>query len=312
MSALIVGLTVAALLVWVVRPARHRDGRRTPAMASSDAPSRLLTWAAGALPADRAPWGEAMFGELHQMDSRRQRWRFAVGCASAAVFLPSRRADSAGLAARLVAAAALTCAGLVAYGLVHYPQILTKPGTWPVLAVFVSVLVGYTVISAILVRRGPVTRSGLACGLGLAAVWIIAGIPVVSHAPQPAYSLLLLAIPIASLAVGATAARRNATAAVRQEVVLFSALAAGLSLFLVYASDILLTAGGPYDAGQVRDFPGSGLPNLATYAVSDNLGSAMMLLLLMPAVTAAIGCTGAGIAARLPYQRAVTPAEKPG
>jgi hypothetical protein len=301
MSALIVGLSVAALLVWVVRPARHRDGRGTAAMASSDGPSRLLSWAASALPADRAPWGEAMFGELHQMGSRRQRWRFAVGCASAAVFLPSRRADSAGLAARLVAAAALTCAGLVAYGLVHYPRILTQAGTWPVLAVFVSVLVGYTVISAILVRRGPVTRSGLACGLGLAAVWIIAGIPVVSHAPQPAYSLLLLAIPIASLAVGATAARRNRTAAVRQQVVLFSALAAGLILFLVYASDILLTAGAPYDAGQVRDFPGSGLPDLATYAVSDNLGSAMMLLLLVPALTAAIGCTGAGIAARLPH-----------
>lgn len=192
MIALVVGLTVAALLVWVLRPARHRDGRRTAAMASSDAPSRLLSWAVSALPADRAPWGEAMSGELRQMDNRRQRWRFAV-------------------------------------------------------------------------------------------------------------SLLLLAIPIASLAVGATAARRNKTAAVRQQVVLFSALAAGLILFLVYASDILLTAGGPYDAGQVRDFPGSGLPDMATYAVSDNLGSAIMLLLFVPAVTAAIGCTGAGIAARLPH-----------
>jgi hypothetical protein len=300
MSAL-VGLAVAALLAWVVRPARHRDGRRTAARASSDAPSRLLGWAVSALPADRAPWGEAMFGELDQLDSRRQRWRFAAGCASAAVFLPSRRADSTGLAARLIAATALTCAGLVTYGLVHYPQILTRTRTWPVLAVFVSVLAGYTVISAILVRRGPITRSGLACGLGLAAVWIIAGIPVVSQAPQPAYSLLLLAIPVASLAVGATAARRNRTAAVRQQVVLLSALVAGLVLFVVYASDTLLTAGGPYDAGLVRDFPGSGLPDLATYAVSDNLGSAMMLLLLVPAVTAAIGCTGAGIAARLPH-----------
>jgi hypothetical protein len=302
MSALVVGLAVAALLVWVVRLARHRDGRRAAARASSDAPSRLLSWAVSALPADRAPWGEAMLGELHQLGSRRQRWRFAAGCASAAVFLPSRRADSAGLGARLVAATALACAGLVAYGLVRYPQILTRPGTWPVLAVFASVLAGYTVISAILVRRGSITRSGLACGLGLAAVWIIAGIPVVSQAPQPAYSLLLLAIPIASLAVGATAARRSRTAAVRQPVVLLSALVAGLVLFLVYASDTLLTAGGPYDAGLIRDFPGSGLPDLATYAVSDNLGSAMMLLLLVPAVTAAIGCSGAGIAARLPHR----------
>jgi hypothetical protein len=38
---------------------------------------------------------------------------------------------------------------------------------------------------------------------------------------------------------------------------------------------------------------------MATYAVSDNLGSAMMLLLFVPVVTAAIGCAGAGITARL-------------
>ena len=300
MGAVIVGLIIAALLVWVARPSRRQDAKRTAAAPNTDAPSRLLNWAVGALPADRAPWGEAMFGELNQMNNRRQRWRFALGCASAAVFLPSRRADSARLAARLVAATALACAGLVAYGLWQYPQIATRAGTWPVLAVFLSLLIGYSVISAILVRRGPVTRSGLAGGLGLAAVWIIAGIPVVTQAPQPAYSLLLLAIPIASLAVGAAAARRSKTAAVRQQVVLFSALVAGLVLFLVYASDILLTAGGPYDAGQIRDFPGSGLPDLATYAVSDNLGSAMMLLLLVPIVTAAIGSTAAGIAARLP------------
>jgi hypothetical protein len=300
MGALVVGLAVAGLLVWVARPARRRATRRAAATAGNDAPSRLLEWVIGALPADRAPWGTAMWGELNQMDNRRQRWRFAVGCASAAVFLPSRRADSAALAARLVAAAALASVGLVAYSLRRYPQIITHPGTRPALAVFLAVLAGYTVISAVLVRRGPVARAGLVCGLGLAAVWIIAGFPVVTQARQPAYSLLLLAIPIASLAVGAAAARRNRTAAVRQPVVLFSALVAGLILFVAYAGDILLTASGPYDAGQIRDFPGSGLPDLATYAVSDNLGTAMMLLLLVPVITAAIGCAGAGIAARLP------------
>jgi hypothetical protein len=296
----VLGLVVAAVLVWVGRPTRRREAGGTIATASTDAPARLLGWAVGALPADRASWGEAMSGELSQMDNRRQRWRFAVGSAGAAVFLPSRRADSADLAARLVAAAALTCAGLVAYGLRRYPEIITRAGTGPVLAVFLSVLVAYTVISAFLVRRGPVSRSGLVCGLGLAAVWIIAGIPVVTQAPQPAYSLLLLAIPIASLAVGAAAARRSRTAAVRQPVVVFSALVAGLVLFIVYASDILLRAGSPYDAGQIRDFPGSGLPDLATYAVNDSLGTAMMLLLFVPVVTAAIGSTGAAIAARLP------------
>src|SRR4051794_29362807 len=100
------------------------------------------------------------------------------------------------------------------------PEIVTRARTWPVLGVFLSVLAGYTVISAFLVRRRPVTRSGLTCGLGLAAVWVIAGIPLVTRARQPAGSLLLLAIPVASLAVGAAAARRRGTAAVRQHVVL--------------------------------------------------------------------------------------------
>jgi hypothetical protein len=265
----------------------------------SDGPSRLLGWAVRALPVDRAPWGEAMFGELHEMRNRRQRWRFAAGCAGAAILLPSRRADSAGLAARLVAATALACAGLVAYGLKRYPEILTLPGTWPVLAFFIFVLAGYAAIAAALVRRGPVARSGLISGLGLAAVWIIAGIPVVSQASIPA-RFLLPVIPIASLAAGAVAARRRSTTAVRQPIALFSALVAGLVVFLAYAGDTLLTAGGPYDAGQLRDFPGSGVSDLATYAVNDNLGTAMMLLLLIPVATAVIASAGAGIAAHLP------------
>jgi hypothetical protein len=305
MGALVVGLSVAVLLVWVARPTRRRGAREVSAMAI-DGPSRLLAWAVSGLPADRAQWGEAMFGELQQLQNQRQRWRFAVGCAGATLLLPARRADSAGLATRLVAAAALACAGLVAYGLRRYPGILAQGGTWSVLAIFLTVLAGYTLISAILVRRGPVARPGLVSGFGLAAVWIVAGIAAVSHSSQPAYSLLLLAIPIASLAVGVAAAGRNRTAAVRQQVVLLSAVVAGLVLFLVLAGDTLLTAGGPYDAGQVRDFPGSGLPDLATYAVSDNLGSAMMLLLLVPVATAAVGCAAAGITARL--HRRGTPA----
>jgi hypothetical protein len=304
MTTLLVGLTVIVLLVWVARPARGR-GVRGPTPGVSDGPSRLLGWAVRALPADRAPWGEAMFGELQEMRNRRQRWRFAAGCAGAAILLPSRRADFAGLAARLVAATALACAGLVVYGVRRYPEILTLPGTRPVLAVFTVVLAGYTAIAAALVRRGNVARSGLISGLGLAAVWVLAGIPVVSQASTPA-RFLLPAIPIATLAAGAVVARRRSTTAVRQPIALFSALVAGLVVFLAYAGDTLLTAGGPYDAGQLRDFPGSGVPDLATYAVNDNLGTAMMLLLFIPAVTAAIGCAGAGVAALLPRRDTLT------
>jgi len=268
-------------------------------LAVKDAPSRLLVWAVGALPADRTQWGQAMVGELDQMDNQRQRWRFAVGCAAAALLLPARRADFAGLAARLVAAAALACAGLVVYGLRLHPAILTHGGTWLVLTIFLTVLTGYCLIATVLVRRGPIARPGLAGGLALAGAWIIGGIATVFHAPQPALAVLLLAIPVTSLAVGVAAAGRGRTTGVRQPVVLLSAVIAGLALFLVLAGVTLLTAGGPYDAGQLRDFPTSGLPDMATYAVSDNLGSAMMLLLLVPVVTAGIGCAAAGLTALL-------------
>jgi hypothetical protein len=298
----VVAAAVVALLVWVVRPMRRRGEPGATGPAVQDAPSRLLAWAVRALPADRAQWGEAMFGELHQMDNQRQRWRFAIGCAGAALLLPSRRADSAGLAARLVAATALAGAGLVAYSLWRYPGILAQGKTWPILTIFLTVLVGYALIATFLVRRGPVARPGLAGGLALAGAWIIGGTATVFQPPQPAHSLALLAIPIASLAVGVAAASRSATAAVRHQVVLLSAAVAGLTFFLVLAGVTLLTAGGPYDAGQLRDFPGSGLPTMATYAVSDNLGSAMMLLLLVPAVTASIGCAAAGITALLAHR----------
>jgi hypothetical protein len=300
MGALVAGVVIVVLLVWVVRPTRRRAATGTADPDATDAPSRLLGWAVGALPADRRQWGRAMVGELHQLDNPRQRWRFAAGCAAAAVLMPSRRADSAGVAARLVAATALAGAGLVAYGLRLHPAILAHGDAWPVLTLFLAVLTGYALVATVLLRRGPIAGPGLAGGLGLSAVWIIAGAGVVFHAPQPAVAVLLLGVPVASLAVGIAAARRGGTTALRQPVVLLGAVVAGLVLFLVLAGVTLLTAGGPYDAGQLRDFPGSGLPDIATYAVSDNLGSAMMLLLLVPVVTAATGCAAAGITARLP------------
>jgi len=60
----------------------------------------------------------------------------------------------------------------------------------------------------------------------------------------------------------------------------------------------LLTAGRPYDPGMVRDFAASGSHDLATYAVNDNLGSAMMLLLVVPLFASLIGYAGATVAAR--------------
>ena len=43
-------------------------------------------------------------------------------------------------------------------------------------------------------------------------------------------------------------------------------------MFIVWVTVTYANAGGPYDAGLVRDFKGSGAHDLATYAVGDDLG----------------------------------------
>lgn len=50
-----------------------------------DWPERLLLAAVRRMPAMRREWGEAMLAELASVGSSRERWRFAVGCAAAAL-----------------------------------------------------------------------------------------------------------------------------------------------------------------------------------------------------------------------------------
>ncbi|MDT5034831.1 MAG: hypothetical protein QOE03_16 [Micromonosporaceae bacterium] len=292
-AVLILGSLAIGSLVGVRR--RVARGSTNPV----DAPARLLAWAIGFLAADRAEWGQAMAGELEHIEKRSKRWHFSLGCLSAALLVPPRRADSGRLVVGLVAAAAAGCVGLTLYGLMRYPAVLTGHGTWPALATFGAVLAGLTLTTAIIVRRSAAGAVGLAGGVAVAAVWIVVGVTVVSHPAAPAFSWLLLALPLAPLTVGAAGTWRGMTGTAGRHASLVSAAVAGMVLFLVLATDALVTAGGPYDAGQLHDFPHSGLPDMATYAVSDNLGTAMALLLLASTTTAVIGAVGATITARM-------------
>ncbi|MDP9222756.1 MAG: hypothetical protein M3P18_02675, partial [Actinomycetota bacterium] len=257
-------------------------------------------WAVGFLAVDRAEWGQAMVGELEQIERLSQRWRFSIGCMSAALRVPPRPEDSGRLVVGLVLAAAIGCVGVIAYGVVRYPGMLAGGGTWLALATFIAVLACLTLMTAITVRRGAAGGVGLAGGVAVAVVWIVVGLVVVAAAAsQPAFSLLLVALPLVSLAVGAAGTWRGKSATAGRRAALVSAVVAGLLLFLTLAGTALITAGGPYDAGQIRDFPSSGLPNMATYAVSDNLGTAMVLLLLASTMTATIGSLGATLTARI-------------
>ena len=94
--------------------------------------SRLAA-AAVTLPAGRRDWGAAMEAELAQVpvQERAARWRFAAGCARAAVFPPggSRVAVGvAGVAVAATAAAALATGAVLPAGQVFVPTFVGVVG----------------------------------------------------------------------------------------------------------------------------------------------------------------------------------------
>ena len=288
-------LLLGFLAAWVVRLA---PGRAAETAERADRPARLLGLAVGFLGPGRAEWGRAMAAELAQVHGRPARWRFALGCAGGTMLVPPRRGESGRVVLVLVTAGATACAGLVCYGLARYPGIVVGPRTWLILAVFAAVLAGFTLAAATLARRGAASF-GLVAGLAVAVAWIIAGGLALSRGAAAAFFFLLAVLPLAPLAAGAAAARRGRTGTEGRGGVLISAVVASLALFAVLAAHALITARGPYDPSQVRDFHGSGMPSLAAYAVGDNLGTAMALMLLTFIMTAALGCTAATVAARV-------------
>ncbi len=133
----------------------------------------------------------------------------------------------------------------------------------------------------------------------LAAVWMaVGGVALLTRSEASTVPLLILSL--ASITVGVVGARRGHIRTAGRCAALVSAVVAALTVFLVPATEIMVTGGRPYDAGQLRDFATSGYPDMATYAVNDNLGTAMVLLLLVSAVTVLLGSLGAGLSSRHP------------
>lgn len=96
---------------WWVRTGAHLPERTGAHLPGMDAPARLLAAAVATLPAERRDWGVAMTAELAQVSDPLARWRFAAGCARAAVFAP-RGHQVTVLAVAFLATAAIVVTGL--------------------------------------------------------------------------------------------------------------------------------------------------------------------------------------------------------
>ena len=281
----------------IVRAARISRG------ADSDRARLLLVFAVRGLPADRVDWGQAMLVELDQVVGRRERWRFSVGCSWAAVRLCAKSREPGGAVLRVVVTgcAALALA-LVGYGLVHYPGLRSEPNLWGALTVFLATLIVYVALTFVL-SRGATPRSsaarryGLTGGLAVGVGWFL-GITPPSALKGWVFLPLLIAL-IGPALVATVAGQKARDSRAGTLAALWSGLVGGLTVFIVWVTVTYANAGGPYDAGLVSDFHKSGAHDLATYAVSDDLGSGLILLLMIPTVALAIGSLAARLRAAM-------------
>jgi len=269
--------------------------RRTP---SADAPARLLAWSVGLLPAERRDWGRAMTGELDRLDGRVERWRFALGCAAAAVVMPPWGRAAAALC--VLTAIAVGGAGLAVYTHVHY-RLHTDGWTWVSAAVLLLVLTGYVLGGSVLLRRPGVAGPGLTGGALVAVAWLaISGFTF--HRSLTGLRGHLSLVLLAAIVVGLVGTRWGGGAAAGRRAARLAGVTAGLGVFLYGVLAVAILGATGHD-------PSDGWT--PAQVVDDNLGNqAVLYLIALPLVTATVGWAAAAATARVRRTPAVIPVDR--
>ena len=268
----------------------------------------LLTFATRALPPARREWGQAMRAELDPIEGARARWRFSLGCTWAAAVIYPRTMftvpEPGGRKLRSLFLTGIAAAiALVVYAAIRYPGLRSGYRFWGSSAAFVVLLFLFAAVGSALSRdttmqAATARRDGVVGGLVIGGAWFIALAP---PAQLKTWVLLPLAVALLGPAfLAALAGRSTRNASAGTHAALWAGLVGGLTIFIVWVAVTLATAGRPYDTGLIRDFHHSTAPNIATYAISDNLGSGLVLLLLVPTVALALGSLVARLAASTP------------
>lgn len=238
-----------------------------------------------------------MLVELDEAPNARERWRFTVGCTRASATITVReilavRGHGGGVTRTIVLSAIGASVALAAYGLVRYSELRSGAGNWMAFAVFLVVVCAYAAC-ALALSRGTThaivvaRRNGLIGGFAVGAGWLVVLVPTAtlkSFVFVPLAIALLVPAGVAFLTVRGTGDAKAATGAA-----LWSGLVGGLLIFIVWVATTYVRNGRPYDRQLIRDFHRSNAHDLAAYAVSDNLGAGLTLLVIVPVVALAIG-----------------------
>ncbi len=247
-----------------------------------------------------------MRAELAHVRGTRARWRFSAGCVCAAgriharALLAGPSAGGSGLLGVVLAGLAAALA-LAAYGLLHYPGLRAGSSVWAALSFFIALLFAYAVMALALSSSSRPharvsRRYGLAGGVAIGAAWFVIFEPTGLLKGFVVVPLAVAVFGPACVAVLASRSSRDAKAGTH--AALWSGIVGGLLVFIVWIAATYVQNGRPYDAGLVQDFHRSGAPDLATFAVSDDLGSGIVLLVLVPTVALALGSLFARMVAR--------------
>ena len=174
----------------VLRHRRSEAGVRTSTM---DPAGRLLAVAVAALPESRREWARAMTAELADVRGRSARWRFALSCARAALWLPP-----AGGWPVLALVAGTVVASVVAVG----PAVGTAVPGLKVFAVTFTGFVGAMVVLAVARSRRPrlpvpvptaLVAGGVAASIAATVIFLRREPTAAQHLP-PAAAVYLAAV----------------------------------------------------------------------------------------------------------------------
>ncbi|MEA2218317.1 MAG: hypothetical protein QOJ35_943 [Solirubrobacteraceae bacterium] len=289
----LMGTRMAVAGVRMLRTARTGERR--------DRATVVLLLAVGGLPADRADWGKAMLCELGHVQGSRARTRFSLGCVDAVVRLRVRESLGGshrdGVVVRAVVLGAVAGAGgLGGYGLIRYPLLRSGDGAWAGVLALLAVLLGYAVC-ALCLSRGTTPRAivarryGLFGGLALGAAWLVVIFPTAALKQWVAAPLVL--VMLGPMGVAALARRTSRDAKAATAAAMWCGLVGGLVVFVIWVTATYLHGGRPFDPQLIRDFRASGARDLTAYAVGDNFGAALGMLVMIPTLALAAGSLAA-------------------
>ena len=179
------------------------------------------------------------------------------------------------------------------YALLHYPGMRTG-WVWAVyLAGFIVLVALYAIAGSLLGRLGSPSARWIGLLGGAPAVlcgWWAAD----SNSVLSAATVIFVALPGSIAAIYIARGRRRADDAMVATGC--ASLTGGLLMFIAYVSTTYITNGGPTTPVLLQEFARSGASNYQSWAITDNLAGAVLLLLLVPLLTAALGSVAARIA----------------